>query len=56
MKGGRFCRVVLYSSKYGSLRAFENNMLWRIFGPKREEVKKKMGKLYNEELHNCTLH
>jgi hypothetical protein len=27
-------------------------MLWRIFGPKREEVVGSWGKLYNKELHN----
>jgi hypothetical protein len=31
---------------------FENRVLRRIFGPKREEVAGSWGKLYNEELHN----
>jgi hypothetical protein len=30
------------------LRVIENRALWRIFGPKRDEVRK----LHNEELHN----
>jgi hypothetical protein len=31
---------------------FENRVLRRIFGPKRDEVTGGWGKLYNEELHN----
>jgi hypothetical protein len=34
------------------LRVFENRMLRRIFGPKREEVAEGWRKLHNEELHN----
>jgi hypothetical protein len=34
------------------LRVFENRVLWRIFGPKRDEVTGGWRKLYNEELHN----
>jgi hypothetical protein len=30
---------------------FENRVLRRIFGPKRDEVTGEWGKLYNEELH-----
>jgi hypothetical protein len=33
------------------LRVFENRMLRRIFGPKRDEVKGGWTKLHNEELH-----
>ena len=33
------------------LRAFENRVLRRIFGPKWEEVRGEWGKLHNEELH-----
>jgi hypothetical protein len=33
------------------LRAFENRVLWRIFGPKWDEVKGDWRKLHNEELH-----
>jgi hypothetical protein len=32
--------------------AFENRMLSRIFGPKRDEVTGGRRKLHNEELHN----
>jgi hypothetical protein len=35
-----------------SLRVFENRVLRRIFGPKRDEVKGDWRKLHNEELHN----
>jgi hypothetical protein len=31
---------------------FENRVLRRIFGPKRDEVTGEWRKLYNEELHN----
>jgi hypothetical protein len=34
------------------LRAFENRVLRRIFGPKREEVAGGWRRLHNEELHN----
>jgi hypothetical protein len=33
------------------LRVFENRMLRRIFGPKRDEVTRKRRKLHNEELN-----
>jgi hypothetical protein len=33
------------------LRIFENRMLRRIFGPKRDEVTGGSRKLHNEELH-----
>jgi hypothetical protein len=34
------------------LRVFENRMLWRIFGPKRDEIIGGWSKLHNEELYN----
>jgi hypothetical protein len=34
------------------LRVFENRVLRRIFGPKRDEVTGDGRKLHNEELHN----
>jgi hypothetical protein len=34
------------------LRVFENRVLRRIFGPKRNEVTGSWRKLYNEGLHN----
>jgi hypothetical protein len=33
------------------LRVFENMVLRRIFGPKREEVKWEWRRLHNKELH-----
>jgi hypothetical protein len=36
------------------LRGFENRVLWRIFGPKRDKVTGKWRKLHNEEL--CDLY
>jgi hypothetical protein len=33
------------------LRVFENRVLWRIFGPKRDKVTGGWRKLHNEELH-----
>jgi hypothetical protein len=37
------------------LRVFENRVLRRIFGPKRDEVTGEWRKLHNEELRVCTL-
>jgi hypothetical protein len=34
------------------LRVFEKRMLWRIFGPKRDEVPGGWRKLHNEEFYN----
>jgi hypothetical protein len=34
------------------LRVFENRVLRRIFGPKRDEMRGRWRKLHNEELHN----
>jgi hypothetical protein len=34
------------------LRVFENRVLRRIFGPKRDEVTREWRKLHNEELQN----
>jgi hypothetical protein len=38
--------------KKNRLRVFENRVLRRIFGPKRDEVIGCWRKLHNEELHN----
>jgi hypothetical protein len=51
--------VVLYGCETRSLtlreehrlRVFENRVLWRIFGPKRDEVTGGWRKRHNEELH-----
>jgi hypothetical protein len=34
------------------LRVFENRVMRRIFGPKRDEVTDEWRKLHNDELHN----
>jgi hypothetical protein len=52
--------VVLYGCETWSLtlrekhrlRVFENRVLRRIFGPKRDEVTEEWRKLHSEELHN----
>jgi hypothetical protein len=52
--------VVLYGCETWSLtlrkehglRVFENRVLRRIFGPKRDEVTGEWRKMHNEELHN----
>jgi hypothetical protein len=38
------------------LRVFENRVVVRIFGPKREEVVGGWGRQHNEEFHNYMLH
>jgi len=56
--------VVLYGCETWSLekgkelrlRAFENRVLWRIFGPKGNEVTREWRELHNEELMICTPH
>jgi len=35
-----------------NLRVFENRVLRRVFGPKRDEVTGEWRKLHNEELNN----
>jgi hypothetical protein len=52
-------RMVLYGCEWSltvreehELRVFENRMLRRIFGPKRDGVAGGWRKLHNEELHN----
>jgi hypothetical protein len=37
------------------LRVFENRVLRRIFGPKRDWLTGEWRKLHNEELRDCTL-
>jgi hypothetical protein len=37
------------------LKVFENTMLRRIFGPKRDDERGDCRKIYNEELHNCLM-
>jgi hypothetical protein len=54
--------VVLYGCEIWSLtlregqrlRVFENRVLRKIFGPKRDEVTGEWRKLHNEELHSFT--
>jgi len=38
------------------LRVFENGVLRRIFGPKRDEVRREWRKLHNEELNDRIPH
>jgi len=54
------CDVVLYGCVTWSLtlreerrlRVFENRVLRRVFGPKRDEITGKWRKLHNEELND----
>jgi hypothetical protein len=48
--GCETCSVILREEH--RLRVFEDRVLRRIFGPKRDEVTGDWRKLYNEELHN----
>jgi hypothetical protein len=43
-----FCRIVREERR---LRVFENRVLRRVFGPKRDEVTGEWRKLHNEELY-----
>jgi hypothetical protein len=36
-------------------KVIENEVQMRIFGPKRDELSRKFGKLQNEKLHNLCL-
>jgi hypothetical protein len=45
------CNLVAHNEK-NRLRVFENIVLRRIFGPKREEVTGEWRKLHNEELYD----
>ena len=36
------------------LRVFENRVLWRIFGPKTDEVTREWRKVHNAELNDLT--
>jgi hypothetical protein len=42
----------MYLREQHRLRVFENRVLRRIFGPRRDEVKGELRKLHNEELHD----
>jgi hypothetical protein len=44
----RYC----FSTRIKRMRVFENKVLRRIFGPKRDEVMGEWRKLHSEELHN----
>jgi hypothetical protein len=44
--------TLLWNMPSGGLRVFENRVLKRIFGPKRDEVTEDWEKLHSEELHN----
>jgi hypothetical protein len=44
--------IYLLSNRCNTLRVYENRVLGRIFGPKREEVAGGWRRLHNEELHN----
>jgi hypothetical protein len=38
------------------LWVFENSLLRKIFGPKRDDVTGELGRLHNEPLHGCNTH
>jgi hypothetical protein len=46
--GAKLCLTV---RKEHRLRLFENRVLRRLFGPKRDEGTREWRKLHNEELH-----
>jgi hypothetical protein len=45
------CETWYLNTKRGAQIEFENRVLRRIFGPKREEVEEGWRRLHNEELH-----
>jgi hypothetical protein len=53
-------RAVLYESRTWSLtlkaehglKVFENKVMWRMFGTKRDKIMGGRRKMHNEELHN----
>ena len=50
-----FSRLRIYSviwRRVRRLRLFENRVLRRVFGPKRDEVTREWMKLHNEELND----
>jgi hypothetical protein len=47
-----FFYVVFDIKRRHGLRVFENRVLRRIFGPKRDGIRGNWSKLHNEELHN----
>jgi hypothetical protein len=49
--GCEYCSLTL-REEYRRLILFENRVLRRIFGPKRDEVTGCWRKMHNEELHN----
>jgi hypothetical protein len=42
----------IFNKEEHRLRVFENRVLRRIFGPKRDEVTGEWRKLHNDEFHN----
>jgi hypothetical protein len=51
------CKTWSLTLRVGSmLRVFENRMLRKIFGPKRDEVTGEWRKLHNEELNDLYFH
>jgi uncharacterized membrane protein len=47
-----FVTSLFFTVEEHRLRVFENSVLRRIFGPKRDEVTGGWRKLHNEDLHN----
>jgi hypothetical protein len=45
-----------YVGLLSRLRVFGNRVLRRLFGPKRDEVRREWRKLHNEELMICNPH
>jgi len=45
-------RCIKYLCTFGKLRVFENKVLRRIFGPRRDDVTGKWRRLHNEELND----
>ena len=47
-----FCMIIHINREERRLRVFENRVLRKVFGPKRDEVSGEWRKLHNEELND----
>ena len=56
LKQLKFSSLMFCEREERRLRVFENKVLRRIFGPRRDEVTEDWRRLHNEEINVCTPH